>query len=297
MHHRKHPGESEEPGEPTAQRTLLEVLLTTYPESNRTRAQQWIREGRVRLDGSIAVDPRTPVMAGMKVTLGPRSPSEAGHAPLKGRPTKGVQILYQDRDLLVIDKAAGLLSVPAPGTKKEHTAYGILEKAVGHPLYIVHRLDRETSGVMLFAQTAVARDTLQEEWNETVEDRLYVALIEGEPREKTARLVSFLKENAAKKIYAVPPGTEGSKQAILEYRVLRGGPLSLVEIRLHTGRKNQIRAQFEELGHPVAGDKKYGARTNPIGRLALHAKSIRFRHPDGRVLEFESPPPSSFKVR
>lgn len=274
---------------------LLEVLLQQFPDSNKTRIRKWISEGRVTIDGRTVTDPRSLVEASARVELG-RTPTT--RHPGRGDRRHGIRILYEDDSIVVIEKEAGILSVPAPGKAAERTAYGMLADSLGRPPLIVHRLDRDTSGVMLFAKTAQARDALQACWNDTVEDRRYVALVEGRLEKAEGTLVSFLKENAARKVFATHETAAGAKRAILHYRSIaehgRQGQYTLVEIQLETGRKNQIRAQFEEIGHPVAGDEKYGARTNPIHRLALHAASLRFRHPDGQTLEFESVVPPSF---
>lgn len=270
------------------EKPLLDRLAELYPESNRTRFRQWIKAGRITVDGAIITDPRSPVTEKSDVRL--------GNAQTAGREAiRGGRIVYEDKDLIVIDKEAGILTVPAPGVRKEQSLLGSLERYLRRPPFIVHRLDRDTSGLVVFAKTEQAQQTLQKDWNTNVEERIYLALVEGELSESRGTLRSYLKENRAQKVY-VTEDADGAL-AILHYTVLRSGRFSLVRIELETGRKNQIRAQFEDLGHPVAGDAKYGATTDPLRRLALHAHTIRFRHPiTGATLAFESPAPRGFET-
>lgn len=273
--------------EKSATKPLLQRLAELYPESKRSRFRQWIRDGRIRVDGALATDPRQPVPDHSRIELGHPEKTQP-------RPLRGGTIVYQDNDLILVDKEPGFLSVPAPAVRKEHTLYGSLERYLRRPPLIVHRLDRDTSGLILYAKTERAQKRLQKNWQEAVQERIYLAVVEGEPAVKEGTLRSYLKENKAHKMYV----TDGDGAlAILHYRVLQPGSFSLVRIELETGRKNQIRAQFEALGHPVAGDARYGARTNVLQRLGLHAHSIRFRHPiTDETLSFESPAPPSFQA-
>ncbi len=211
----------------------------------------------------------------------------------------GLKMLHDDRDILVVNKPAGLLTM---GTEreKERTAYYILMDYVRkgnsksrQRVFIVHRLDKDTSGVLLLAKSGEAKRYLQGQWEET--EKRYLAVVHGHLEQKTGILSSFLAENSAGVIYSTPSPSRG-KLARTQYRVLRElKEHSVLEIQLLTGRKHQIRVQLADLGHPVAGDKKYGVKKDSMPRLALHACSLAIHHPhSGERLEFHAPPPAHF---
>ena len=187
-----------------------------------------------------------------------------------------IEIIYEDDYLLAVNKPSGLLSV-ATDTEKERTAYRFLKESGRSQLFVVHRLDRDTSGVLIFAKTPEVRDEIQNNWDKTPR-REYTAICEGVFAEKRGRCDTVLSETSTFVLYSVPNG-EG-KRAITNYEVLRENEnYSLVKVWIETGRKNQIRVHMSELSHPVAGDKKYGAKTNPLGRLGLHANHLEIIHP------------------
>ena len=216
----------------------------------------------------------------------------------------GLSLLYEDRDLLVVDKPAGLLSISA-GSERQRTAYWVLaeylrRKGEKRRPAVVHRLDRDTSGVMLFAKSEAVKRRLMENWDRSVKERRYLALAEGElpsdhhplTGEDSGIIDAPLGEDRGGRVVVSP----GGRRALTRWKLLKAGKgYSLLSLELETGRRNQIRAHLSWLGHPVAGDGKYRARTNPLNRLALHAEGIVFQHPrDGRLLEFTAPPPGSF---
>lgn len=214
-------------------------------------------------------------------------------------PLLGLHILYEDDDLIVVHKDSGLLSV-ATDKEQEVTAYRQLTThvRVEHPnnrIFIVHRLDRDTSGVMMFAKREEIQKSLQDAWRDTVEERTYIALVEGKVKQTEGTITSYLKESKTLKMYSTPYANEGQK-AITHFKTLEAeSEYSLLEVQLETGRKNQIRVHMEELGHPIVGDKKYGARSRGIGRLGLHANVLSFTHPTtGELMRFESPVPKVF---
>jgi RluA family pseudouridine synthase len=228
-----------------------------------------------------------------------------GRRPFKRPPKryqpKGLTVLHEDWDILVVDKASGLLTM---GTDKfsENTAYYLLTNYVRkgnqhskHRLFIVHRLDRDTSGVILFAKTPQAKGYLQDEWPQF--QKTYSAVVHGRPPEKQGVISSYLAENRARRMYSVADPAKG-KLAQTRYRVVRASPTySLLEIGLLTGRKNQIRVHLADLGCPVVGDKKYGEKGKGIKRLALHAAFITIAHPHSRErMTFRAKVPSYFKV-
>lgn len=212
---------------------------------------------------------------------------------------KGLTILHEDRDIIVVEKPGGLLTI---GTERDktRTAHTILNEYVrkGDPrsrnrVYIVHRLDRETSGILIFARSEAAKTFLQGQWQET--DKRYLTVVHGSLTDKTGTISSYLTENSAFTVYSTPDQAAG-KLSRTEYTVLKEHKgFSLLEIKLLTGRKHQIRVHLSEQGHPVVGDKKYGPRSDAYGTLALHARSISFTHPvNGRRLFFETGIPEFF---
>ncbi|MBU0677666.1 MAG: RNA pseudouridine synthase [Verrucomicrobia bacterium] len=206
--------------------------------------------------------------------------------PPKRYEPRGLSILYEDRDLLVVDKVSGLLTV-GNDKVREHTAYYLLNDYVRkgnpksrHRVFIVHRLDRDTSGVLVFAKSQNAKHYLQDEWQGF--EKKYVALVHRRLPEKEGVITSYLAENAAHKMYSVADPKRG-QLAKTGYRVLKeSSKYSLLEIELLTGRKNQIRVHLSEKGCPVVGDTKYGVKEKGIKRLALHAATISIKHPHSK---------------
>jgi len=202
-------------------------------------------------------------------------------------------IIYEDEYLIAINKPAGLLSV-ATDTEKEKTAYRMLKEGREGQIFVVHRLDRDTSGVLLFAKSTEIRDILQDGWEENPK-REYLAICEGVFNEKKGRCDTLLRETSTHLVYSAP---FGGKRAITNYEVINdNGKYSLVRVRIETGRKNQIRVHMSELKHPVAGDKKYGAKGNPLGRLGLHAGVLEIIHPVTKnPLKLEAKADRKFKL-
>ena len=193
--------------------------------------------------------------------------------------TFGLKIIYEDDLFLVIDKPTGLLTV-ATDKEKEKTAYVLASKYIKQEnnknrIYVLHRLDRETSGVLVFCKDERVKDDLQNKWNECVTRREYIAIVEGKLLKKQGVIKSYLKEDKTKKVYSTK--SKDGKLAITEYKVIKENNLySLVDINLLTGRKNQIRVHFSDSGNPLVGDKKYGSNQDPIGRLCLHSSKLAF---------------------
>jgi 23S rRNA pseudouridine1911/1915/1917 synthase len=210
------------------------------------------------------------------------------------------EILHEDEHIIAINKPAGLLTI-ATETEKTNTAYYLLnaylkERSPESPerIFIVHRLDRDTSGIVLFAKNEDAKRTLQDNWKEA--EKKYLVIAEGLPKAKAGTLQSYLRETKTFKVYSTNK-SEDSKLAVTNYEVIKSGSgCSLLEIDLETGRKNQIRVQLADLGHPVVGDKKYGAKTNPFRRLGLHAHLLTFSHPvTHKRMQLKSKMPADLK--
>lgn len=210
-----------------------------------------------------------------------------------------LRIIFEDSDLIVVEKKEGLLTVTT-GRESETTAFLILKNYVKksstrNKIYTVHRLDRETSGVILFAKHSDAQHILRDNWHEIVTKRVYVAVVEGKVEKESDRIVSWLTENEISLKISSSRTDNGGKEAITNYRLIKSNDeFSLLEIELETGRKNQIRVHMESIGHPIVGDRKYGSTTT-IGRLALHARVLEFYHPmTSEPLHFETPVPREF---
>ena len=212
-----------------------------------------------------------------------------------------IKILFEDDAVMVVDKPAGLLTI-ATETERERTVYTALRarasaKKPAEKIFIVHRLDREASGLLVFAKTIEAKEKLQEQFKSHSAGRRYVAVVEGQVKGEDFSIRSYLAENSAFRVYSTRKTGVG-KLAITHVRVVkRNSKTTLVQVRLETGRKHQIRVHLAERGHPIVGDKMYGSRTNPIRRLALHGEYLSFRHPvTGKRVEFEAKYPSTFEA-
>jgi len=213
-----------------------------------------------------------------------------------------IHYLYEDDAIVVVSKPVGL-PVIAPEGSRAKNLYDIVtahlrERSPHARPAVVHRLDRDTSGVMMFAKSALGKKILMSRWNDLVHERLYVALAEGSFDAASGCFDTWLIENRAGTVYAVEPGTRGALRSITHWRVLdTSGRFTLLELSLETGRKHQIRAQLSAVDHPIAGDFRYRARTDPLGRLCLHASVLAVEHPfTHQILRFEDPPPEDFRT-
>lgn len=217
-----------------------------------------------------------------------------------GTLSRSLRIVYQDDHLIVVDKFHGLLSIATEGEKQE-TAYSILSSFVKQQnsaakIFVVHRLDRDTSGLMMFAKSEEIQTRLQTNWKDNILERTYTAVVEGQVEEPEGTIQSYIYESKALMMHTTKDKEKG-ELAITHYRVIKSKPAySLLEIKLETGRKNQIRLHMQEIGHSIVGDRKYGATGNPIARLALHASVLAFIHPvTHKKMRFESPLPTKFR--
>ncbi len=264
---------------------LLECLAILAPESSKTTLRSWLKEGRVSVDGVVEKIGSKLIKKNQIVTVG-----------AKAAPTiDGISILYEDSHLIVINKPAGLLSVSA-NFEKGKTAHAILKNHFRpRKIYVVHRLDQGTSGVMLFAFSEKAYEKLKKTFEEHDIIREYIAILEGHLPENAGIWESFLYEDDNYVVHETLDSEKGSL-AITNYEVITRNKLyTWVKFRLETGKKNQIRVQCKAAGHPVVGDLKYGAVRNPLRRLCLHAKRLVFKHPiTGKDLQFETPLPEEF---
>lgn len=273
---------------------LLEALTTLFPDSSKTTLRQMLQSGRVRVNGEVEKDAKRLLHPDELVDIAQKASQRA--LPL------GLGILHEDRDVLVVLKANGLLTV-ATERETKVTAQAFLNEYLkeNHEqrVHVVHRLDRETSGVLVFAKNFAAREALKEQFAEHSVDRLYVAVIEGviEPPSGTIRSHLFERKNLRMTSIDRLDEYPSAKLAVTHYRTVKTTKgYSMLEVKLETGRKNQIRAHLSESGHPIAGDQFYGSTTNPLGRLGLHAKLLGFIHPStGERMTFTAPLPKPFR--
>lgn len=272
--------------------TLLPFLLAHVTGKSRNNIKSILARGQVRVNGKVVRQFDSALTSGMVV--------EAVLWAEPPRPELPFPVLFEDEDIIVIDKPAGLLTI-ANDKEKVRTAYHILtdytaERTKGGRVFVVHRLDRDTSGVVLFAKNEEAKRAFQSDWDKRVVRRGYRALVEGTPEPAEGRVKSFLRETFTHLMYSGAPGRD-AKEAITHYRTLfAGGGYALMDIDLKTGRKNQIRVHMSDLGHPIAGDKQYKAKTNPLGRLCLHANELRLIDPrTGEERSFVSREPAPFR--
>lgn len=268
---------------------LLEFLLTHITSKSRNTVKNLMKSGYCAADGEVVTQFDHMLRKGQTVTV---SSENAVKASLPFR------IIHEDEHIIVIDKPAGLLCV-ANDKEKDRTAYRMLSeymkaKEEHGKVFIIHRLDRDTSGIVMFAKDAETKEAYQEKWEELAKRRIYTAVIEGEMPESEGTMRSYLRETEGHMVY-VAESKFRSKEAVTHYRVIKSnGKYSLLEISIETGRKNQIRVQFADAGHPVVGDKKYGSEVNPIRRLALHANELYVKSPYGGKEKFVSSVPGGF---
>ncbi len=272
---------------------LLEFLLDRMENTSRTKIKSTLQGRGVKVNGKVITQFDYPLSCGMKVAV---SRSKQNAEMFKNR---YIKIVYEDRYIVVVEKNVGILSMAAG-----HSSLNVKtvldsyfktsrQKCTAH---VVHRLDRDTSGLMIYAKDMQTEQILEHEWHDIVYDRRYVAVVSGEMEDDYGTMTSWLKDNKAYITYS-SPYDNGGKYAVTHFHTLdRTTDHSLVEFRLETGRKNQIRVHSADMGHPVCGDIKYGNGDDPIGRLCLHAYVLCFYHPiTRRRMEFETPIPVNFR--
>lgn len=272
---------------------LLEFLLDSMENTSRMKIKSTLQGRGVKVNGKVITQFDYPLSCGMKVAV---SRSKQNAEMFKNR---YIKIVYEDRYIVVVEKNIGILSMAAG-----HSSLNVKtvldsyfktsrQKCTAH---VVHRLDRDTSGLMIYAKDMQTEQILEHEWHDIVYDRRYVAVVSGEMEDDYGTMTSWLKDNKAYITYS-SPYDNGGKYAVTHFHTLdRTTDHSLVEFRLETGRKNQIRVHSADMGHPVCGDIKYGNGDDPIGRLCLHAYVLCFYHPiTRRRMEFETPIPVNFR--
>lgn len=272
---------------------LLEFLYAAMPERKKTAVKSLLKYGHVMVGGEVVRQFDHPLTPGMTVLVNFTRPFVVFY-------NRRVKLVYEDDDIIVINKGYGLLSM-GNDKIKDGTAYSIIREYIKtkdprNKLFIVHRLDQHTSGLMVFAKSIEAKEALQHNWNNMVLRRQYVCVVEGKVLQPQGEVRGLLAENSQHIVYVTDDPKIG-KPALTRYSVVKSANgYTLLEVELETGRKNQIRVHMKELGHPIVGDRKYGAKTSPINRLALHAMTLRFVHPiTKKLMDFSTPIPNSFQ--
>ncbi|NDV78233.1 RluA family pseudouridine synthase [Dysgonomonas sp. 511] len=271
---------------------LLEFLIEQQVRKSRNAVKSLLAHKQVKVNGKLITQFNHELQAGDKVEVMKFDQSR------KEKRLKGLKIVFEDKHLIVIEKEAGFLSV-STDKEKQYTVYTSLneyvkKKGKNERVFVLHRLDREVSGLLVFARNADIQGIFQKNWNNLVKSYTYTAVVEGVPERKKGTVRSWLTENKNFVMFSSPVDN-GGVESVTHYKVIKSaGRYSLVNFDLETRRKNQIRVQMQMIGHPVVGDKKYGSKTNPIKRIALHASEMELKHPvTGEVLEFKSSLPKT----
>ncbi len=272
---------------------LLSHLFATWTDVKKKQIRTWLKFQAITVNGRPVSQFDHPLQPGDVVAVR----SERYAAP-RDELGCGIKIYFEDADLMVIDKPEGLLSI-ASEAEQEDTAYFQLNEHLKlrrerarERIWIVHRLDRETSGLMIFAKTPEAKEFLQSNWDQAT--KKYEAVAEGKLGPDSGTFESDLNETNPYRVFSAKP-SEVTRHAITHYRVLaRNQGRTLVELTLETGRRHQIRVHLADAGHPIIGDEKYAAKSNPAKRLGLHSCLLQFPHPTtGEEMNFTSPLPKT----
>ncbi len=285
-----------------SEETLLSFLQSKMGGMAKTSVKQMLGQRRVSVNGSVQTRHDTPLHKGDRiVVISGRGNIELKHPKLR--------VVYEDESLIVVEKKPGLLTVPTFPGSAETTAFSILKDYVHRQnqragIYTVHRLDRETSGLLVFAKSPELQQYMRTYWRQLVTKRTYIALAEGHFEQQDGKITTWLTEDKRNAVVYSSPTDDGGQIAITNYHIMRESPIqengktySQVELNLETGRTNQIRVHLASIGHPVVGDRKYGHgnEDSPIDRLCLHARILEFIHPaTEKTIHFETPVPRDF---
>lgn len=279
----------------TTECELLEFLFKTFPSQSRNSVKSLLGSHRVTVNGAPVTQFNFKLFPGDEIII--------SNSPIRKKTRSNLPIIYEDNDIIVINKPSKLLSVPSDN-EKGSTAFRMVndylqQKDKHNRAFIVHRLDEDTSGVLMFAKNSAMAQALTDgdNWNKLVKKRGYYAIIEGQLDNKEGRVTSYLKKNAQNMMYSSKKKGDG-QFAITNYKIIQENSLySLADVNIETGRKNQIRVHFGDLGHHIIGDDKYGEPSNPIKRLGLHAYELDIIHPfNKKLMKFKAPIPKEFET-
>lgn len=277
---------------PTEKEELFKYVMRNCEGKSRTTVKSYLTNRQITVNGIAQKQFDFMLRPGDKVAINLSMTGEEFRNPM-------LRIVYEDDYIIIINKKYGLLSM-ATDTERSKTAYYILseylkKKDSKNRIFIIHRLDRETSGLLMFAKSMEVQHLFQQNWNDTVLERKYMAVVEGFPKQEEGIIKSYLAENKAYNVYVTNDPSKG-ELAITAFKTIKKGKNNtLLELELETGKKNQIRVHMQQIGCPIIGDRKYGGGPSPIGRLALHASLLRFIHPiTGQEMLFDTGVPPMF---
>lgn len=273
----------------TKHSSLIEFLTEQYPDSPRARVKKLLQSGTIRINDKPVTLHSYPLRPGDVFEIN----KQAGNAAKAGLP---FPVLYEDQEVIIVDKPAGISTSSTDGSLSIQEILSVFLKSQSKGrfrAFVVHRLDKEVSGILLFAKTHESMEILKERWTET--EKHYFALVEGVPKENSGTIKSWLIEDRSQKVHSVSERPE-AKFSITNYTTIKTvDKNTLLDIKTDTGRKNQIRVHLSDIGCPIVGDRKYGASDEFKRRVRLHACSLSFPHPvNGRVLTIKSPMPEGF---
>ena len=270
---------------------LLEFLLATLKDQSRNSVKSLLSNHRVSVDGAPISQFNFKLYKG-DVIIKTKN-------PIRRKTRSNLPIIYENDEIIVINKPSGLLSI-ASDKEKGSTAYRMLteyvqQKDKHNRIFVVHRLDEDTSGVLMVAKNPKIQQALQDNWNDLVKSRGYYAIVDGVLEEKTGTIKSYLKKNSQNMMYSSKKAGDG-QFSVTHYKVIdETSNYSLLDVHIDSGRKNQIRVHLGDIGHNVIGDDKYGKPSNPIKRLGLHAYELELVHPlTGKTMRFVAPIPKEF---
>lgn len=269
---------------------IIDIIKSKYPDYSNKTIKSFFKHKMVYINGKIITNSSKVITKNSKITI---------YLTPRRTENYNLEIIYEDDDLIAINKPSGLLSI-SNSKEKEITAFRMVSDYIKkqnpkNKLFVVHRLDQDTSGVLIFSKNLKLKEKLQNEWNEVVLVREYIAIVTGKIKE-SGTFKTYLKENHAQIVHSTNDKYHG-KLAITNYKLLKtNGKYSMLEVRIDTGRRNQIRVHLSENGNPIVGDKKYGTTDNSLGRLALHANKLVIIDPrTKKKLEFSTKIPVNFQ--
>ena len=271
---------------------LLDFLFETHPGQSKNSVKSLLTNHHVTIEGSPVSQYNLKLFKGDTVIIYKQ--------PVRKVVRSKLPIIYEDDHIIVINKPSGLLSI-ASDNEKRSTAYRILsdyvqQKDKHNRVFVVHRLDEDTSGVLMIAKDKVTQEKYQDNWNDLVSKRGYYAIVDGILKEKQGTITSYLKKNTQNMMYSSKD--KSGQYSVTHYKVIKEkGEYSLLDVNIDSGRKNQIRVHLGDIGHHVVGDDKYGKPTNPIKRLGLHAYELDIKDPyTGKMFRFKAPIPKEFET-